>query len=203
MAAYYRDGPPRAPGNSNSTYISRAMYFNVSQLMRESSGSERRYSLDETYPSDKGAEEVPVRGRVRFLRTNQGVWVSADLDTETRSVCCRCLSPVHQPVRVSFEEEYLPSPTDGIPTPEDLVYGDSFYIDQGHGLDISEAVSQYTQLSAPMKPLCRGNCAGICPDCGVNRNEASCSCRPEGADPRWGPLLELVESGSTEKNGVL
>ena len=179
------------------------MFFNVSQLMREGSGSERRYSIDENRLSGRANEELPVRGGVRFLRTDRGVWVSADLDTVTECVCCRCLSTFRQPVQVMFEEEYLPYPSDVGLTPDEAVYGDSFFIDESHGLDISEAVRQYTQLSSPMKPLCESDCAGICPDCGVNRNQTSCSCNTSQADPRWGPLLELVENGSTKRNGVL
>ncbi len=178
------------------------MFFNVSQLMRESSGAERRYSIDEGHVSDWTSEDIPVRGRVRFLRTDRGVWVSADLDTVTESACCRCLSTFRQPVQVAFEEEYFPYPADGRPAPDEEVYGDSFYIDEGHGLDISEAVRQYTQLSAPMKPLCASNCAGICPHCGANRNETSCACDAGKADPRWAPLLELAASGNGKTNGV-
>ncbi len=195
--------PSAAPSISNPTNILHAMFFNVSQLMRENSGAERRYSIDETRFPNNGNEELPVRGRLRFLRTERGVWVSADLDTVTMSVCCRCLSSFRQPVQVMFEEEYLPYPADAGPSMDEVIYGDSFFIDRGHGLDISEAVRQYTQLNAPMKPLCVRNCAGICPGCGANRNETICTCNAGQADPRWGPLLDLVESGSTKRNGVL
>ena len=34
-------------------------------------------------------------------------------------------------------------------------------------------------------------CAGLCPNCGVDRNVESCSCETESSDPRWDALREL------------
>jgi uncharacterized protein len=42
--------------------------------------------------------------------------------------------------------------------------------------------------------LCRADCAGLCPECGVNRNLEQCSC---GApiDLRWAALGALSDEG--------
>ncbi len=52
----------------------------------------------------------------------------------------------------------------------------SFTIDEHHILDTSEMIRQYCLLAIPMKPLCRVDCAGLCPDCGANLNENKCQC---------------------------
>jgi uncharacterized protein len=42
-------------------------------------------------------------------------------------------------------------------------------------------------LELPMAPLCRDDCAGLCPQCGANRNEGDCGCVAP-RDPRWANL---------------
>ena len=42
-------------------------------------------------------------------------------------------------------------------------------------------------LALPVKALCAPDCKGLCPACGINRNEASCGCADK-ADPRLAAL---------------
>jgi uncharacterized protein len=42
-----------------------------------------------------------------------------------------------------------------------------------------------------MKPLCRPDCAGLCPVCGQNLNLGECQCPPPEADPRWAKLRQI------------
>ena len=67
-----------------------------------------------------------------------------------------------------------------------------FTIDEHHILDLTEAVRQYALLALPMKPLCRQDCAGLCPTCGHNLNQGGCGCPPQGPDPRWSGLNKLL-----------
>jgi uncharacterized protein len=41
-----------------------------------------------------------------------------------------------------------------------------------------------------MQILCRDDCKGLCPQCGVNRNHKSCECGGT-SDPRWDALRKL------------
>jgi uncharacterized protein len=43
----------------------------------------------------------------------------------------------------------------------------------------------------PMKPLCRDDCRGLCPVCGIDRNRHSCRCTREWEDPRLAALKQL------------
>jgi uncharacterized protein len=47
-------------------------------------------------------------------------------------------------------------------------------------------------LDLPLAPLCRADCAGLCPECGVNRNLEQCSCDAP-TDPRWDALRALSD----------
>ncbi|MFQ5473413.1 MAG: DUF177 domain-containing protein [Dehalococcoidia bacterium] len=63
-------------------------------------------------------------------------------------------------------------------------------MDEGYRLDLSEGLRQYILTSGPSKPLCRSDCAGLCPECGADLNVTSCSCA-KPADSRWAALSSL------------
>jgi uncharacterized protein len=43
-------------------------------------------------------------------------------------------------------------------------------------IDLAPAVREEVVLAAPAFPLCREECAGLCPRCGENLNEGPCAC---------------------------
>ena len=175
------------------------MYLNVSQLLRESSGANRSYQVDEPFTLAEGTK-AKARGTVRLLRTDRGIWVSGALESEAVVSCSRCLRDHTQPVHMLIEEEFFPS-WDGGPaagTAGDLSVDERSRIDENHVLDLSDTVRQFYSLGVPMQPVCRWDCAGICLTCGVNLNETPCGCDAAPRDPRWGALLELASSIDVE-----
>jgi len=167
------------------------MQINVSQLLKESIGAKRNYQVAEIV--DSAGSPGMVEGEVRLLRTDRGILARGRLNTEVEVTCSRCLSLFRCPVAINIEEEYFPT-TDVVSgarlsLPEESC---SFTIDEHHILDLSEAIRQYALLSIPMKPLCREDCAGLCPHCGHNLNLGSCHCLSEATDPRWFQLGKLV-----------
>ncbi len=170
------------------------MELNVSQLMMESSGSTREYILDETEHAVAMFAGAGIRGRVNLMRTSKSIWVSASLHSTLDSECGRCLLPYLHPIRVHIEEEYIPTldPLTGRRLQPSADDGDCFTIDESHILDLTEVVNEYAIMAIPMKPLCREDCAGLCPSCGADLNHIACRCAP-ATDPRWGALLELMQ----------
>ena len=173
------------------------MQYNVAQLLKESVGATRSYSVDAEARIAGNATER-VTGELHLLRTDKGIWVSTALQFQKWSVCGRCLSRFRLPIQLLVEEEYLP--TVDVNTGESLRLAERdegvFTINEHHILDLREAVRQYEVASTPMKPLCREGCAGLCPVCGTNLNEGSCTCATEGRDPRWSVLSELLPRGA-------
>ena len=68
---------------------------------------------------------------------------------------------------------------------------DGFTIDRQHQLDLTEALRQGVLMARGLTPLCRPDCAGLCPSCGINRNDDRCDCAPPPPDPRWAALDDL------------
>ena len=169
------------------------MQINVSQLLKEPIGSSRNYEVSEIVDVTGDGSGRKVQGEVRLLRTHRGVLVKGELHAEVELTCSRCLSLFNFPVAINFEEEYLPTidVVSGAPLPSPEEPG-SFIIDEHHVIDLTEAIRQYTLLAMPMKPLCRQDCAGLCPDCGYNLNQGPCDCPPQTIDLRWSELSKLL-----------
>lgn len=60
-------------------------------------------------------------------------------------------------------------------------------------LEISSAIREEVVLAAPVYAICKEDCRGLCPKCGVNRNEETCDCVLDEPDPRWDALRALKE----------
>lgn len=168
----------------------------MAQLLKEPTGSLRKYRVDEPFVTEEGVKER-VRGHLSLMRTDKGIWASVRLETWVGSNCSRCLAPFRLPVRLTIEEEYLPTVdvNTGVPIRETDGEDSNFTIDEHHILDLTEAVRQYIIMNLPMKPLCREGCLGLCPICGSNRNENPCTCQESHGDPRLVPLLRLLDRG--------
>ena len=166
-----------------------SLVFNVSGLLKEGVGATREYDVDDDVPVEGGSRQMS--GHVTMLRTQPGVLVTAGLRGVEQEQCSRCLRDIEVLLEIGFEEEFFASadPRTGaaLPPPEDA---ETFRIDGEQMLSLDEAVRQYWTATVPIQPLCRPDCAGLCPRCGKDLNEAPCDCKPE-ADERWAALGEL------------
>ena len=176
------------------------MLLNVSQLLKEPSGSVREYRMDERIGLLNDSREALVSGEVRLLKTISTIWVSASLDSDVVNQCGRCLAPFSQSVHMDIEEEYFPTldPAIGVRAHPRNADEDMLYIDENQMLDLAPMIREYASLDLPMKPLCKSNCAGLCSSCGVNLNNSECQCDTVPRDPRWGVLLDMVGNASQE-----
>jgi len=169
------------------------MLFNVSQLLREPSGFTREYEVDEEVTRED-AIDFPIAGRVKLMKTDDGIWVSAPLDAVILGSCSRCLVDIRRVVRLDIEEEFLPefNMDTGARLHSPREFDENFYIGQSRVLDLTEAVNQYIYMCTSMKPMCGPDCKGLCVTCGINQNEGECECNRTTRDPRWGALLDMV-----------
>jgi uncharacterized protein len=173
------------------------LQMNVSQQLKEPIGATRSCEVNDTV-GIAGAD-IQVEGKVTLTRTDRGILVRGTLYTELELTCSRCLSPCSCPLTLRIAEEYFPRidimTGASMPVPDEP---GCFTIDKHHILDLTEAIRQYTALSTPMKPLCREDCAGLCPSCGYNRNLGECGCLPPDVDPRWTALQKLAVTSNND-----
>ncbi len=168
------------------------MQINVSQLLQESIGATREYEVNEATNIIDDGKKYEVKGECHLLRTQRSILVKCALSTEVELTCNRCLGLFPYPLKINFEEEFLPTVdiVSGAPLPQPEETG-SFTIDEQHTIDLSEAIRQYSVMTIPMKALCDEDCAGLCPKCGQNLNQGKCNCPVQEIDPRWSELTKL------------
>jgi len=108
--------------------------------------------------------------------------------------CGRCLEPFTLPIDSAFDLRYLPAEADTGHNGDDREVGEDDFdasVYRDDQIDLNELLREQFYLALPMKPLCRDDCAGLCPQCGTNRNTGTCACVPHWEDPRLAPLKRL------------
>lgn len=66
-------------------------------------------------------------------------------------------------------------------------------------LNVRELVRQNILLEIPIQPLCSEDCKGICPVCGVNKNNNNCSCNEGQMNSAFSALADLLNEYEDEK----
>lgn len=125
-------------------------------------------------------EGTEVDVRLHLESMNDGIVVDGAVSVPWVGTCRRCLEPTGGLAASEVHELYQRTLTDP----------DAFEI-VGDQLDLRSIARELVLLDAPSTPLCRPDCAGLCPTCGINLNEATCSCLAPPADPRWSALDQL------------
>jgi uncharacterized protein len=122
---------------------------------------------------------VQVTGRLSPAGAGRYYW-HGRIEGQVALDCRRCLSettaPVREEVHLIFSEE---------PDPDDP---DVYPIDaKALELDLRPAVREHWVLEAPTFALCRPDCKGLCPTCGIDLNTGDCDCAPV-TQSRWDAL---------------
>jgi uncharacterized protein len=108
--------------------------------------------------------------------------------------CSRCLEPYTVPAACAFDLRYLPQAANTGGEEQEVGEDDlstAFYRDAA--IDLADLVREQLYLALPMKPLCRPECRGLCPQCGTNLNRETCGCERRWVDPRLEGLRALLK----------
>lgn len=121
-----------------------------------------------------------VHVEVELQAVNDGIVVKGSITAPWTGDCRRCLQVTGGELVAPVQEIYERNPVEG----ETRELRDA-------SIDLTELVRDAVVLDLPLAPLCEDDCAGLCPTCGVNRNETTCDCVSETVDPRWAALADL------------
>jgi uncharacterized protein len=169
------------------------MAANVADLdlasLRLSAGEGRRLDLTVSIdPLELGGERyvaeplrVPVKLEVSRM-TGNGYALRLAFQANLTGPCTRCLKDAAPLVEVDAREVDRPGGGEELSSP---------YLHE-ETLDLAGWAHDAFVLALPAKILCREDCAGLCPICAADLNEAG----PDHAherppDPRWAKLREL------------
>jgi uncharacterized protein len=122
----------------------------------------------------------------------QDIRLRGKLNTSLEADCARCVEPVVHKLSREFDLLYRPLGSDA--GRDELSVTDAeaeigYY--EGEGLLLEDAIREQVLLALPLKMVCRDECKGLCPQCGQNLNESTCSCITPHQDLRWSALKEI------------
>ena len=160
--------------------------LNVGFVVAQSAGFSRDFPFD--IPKINVPPDLQISnltGIVRATRTPQGILLQVNVQAEVELDCVRCLTSYKHSLGVEYTELYAFSQryaTDsGLLMPESGI------------IDLAPVLREYILLEIPISPLCRTDCKGLCPVCGNNLNESTCSHDDDSGDPRLASLKKLLD----------
>ena len=173
------------------------MYLDVKNIVAEGPAVERTVHLgplEEVGGETVEVEPVVIVGDVRRLRL--GFEFRGRLRTAASLACSRCAETFRQELDLPFDLIYReeadlddqPAPQAVGPAPamEDPAIST---LETGR-IHLGRLAEEQILLALPLKPLCRAECRGLCPQCGSPKGEEECGCGPP-LDPRLDALRDL------------
>ncbi len=123
---------------------------------------------------------------LRAYRVGQDLLLEGRLDGALGLECSRCLARYRhallEPFRLLLEPagKRVPADPEAARSLADngFCLGDELEMGwfQGHEIDLTPLFMEVVALAIPVQPLCREECRGLCPQCGVDRNQETCDC---------------------------
>ena len=161
----------------------RPLRVNAVELLRQP-GAVRDVTVD-IAAEPLGAEHERLVGDIhvglRLTARNDGIDVDGTVSADWATVCRRCLADVSGTAVGVVDEVYQIEPLDP----------DAYLIEDGQ-LDLAPLVREVVLLELDNERQCRNDCAGLCPVCGVDRNDTDCACDSTVTDDRWAALEGFV-----------
>ena len=138
------------------------------------------------YGYDGFSLEGPLTVRGRLENRGDGAF-AAELSWQGVVIrqCGRCGQQFSAPVSGSAQVRFT------VDDMADAEGEDQLWPIDNDEADLAQAALSEIWFHEPMQPLCRPDCRGLCPVCGVDLNQHSCSCQVAEIDPRWEKLKDL------------
>jgi len=140
----------------------------------------------------------PVLVNALVQKSSNEVVVEGRLRTTAYGNCVRCLDDVRFEIEEPFRliGEIVPDKQVG----EDSGDPDFTLLRESEPVwDLTGAMRELILLAIPDNPLCRDDCAGLCPRCGINRNRETCQCEVQATGNPMARLGDLINKRRSDK----
>jgi uncharacterized protein len=169
------------------------MRIELERLEKDGGSFSRTYEIGELSLDDGELQLIrptEIKGRVR--RKGSEVELRGELNGRVATTCDRCLQPVEFPISSEFNERFVTAVSWRAEPQHELQEEDlNLAIFDGEAIELDDLVREEIMLAVPGHVLCREDCKGLCPVCGIDRNQSSCECEAGKIDSRWESLKEL------------
>ena len=174
------------------------MLLSLRELEQRKIHFDRRFRPDSVDLADgkfRLAAELHLSGVAEMSGGTEEILVSGHIAGKLEGDCDRCLERTPLDLDRDFRLLYLPDLMDDAAPDAELEKGETeigYY--EGNGLRLDDVLREQILLWLPMHWVCSGECKGICPICGGNRNLVDCECEPHPTDDRWAALRNFHPS---------
>ena len=151
------------------------------------------------------APQVHFEGRIEpgpEQRTPQeGAQLHGRIVADLQLQCSRCLEPFAYQIAPKVRLTLVSELPDGPEMERQMQPDDSHFLEISEPkVDLAAVIGEQIDLALPLKPICRNDCAGLCPTCGTNRNHLKCDCREEAVDPRLDALRAIRDQMNDQRD---
>jgi len=149
---------------------------------------------------DQGRLEVkfisPISYTIHLSRSDSLVIVAGRISFKVELSCSRCLERFDcGAISPEFNLSLSPAQVHNLPLEVELKKEDlnmEFYNDAV--IDLGAIIQNQIILAVPFYPLCQNDCSGLCPHCGINKNQETCTCSEKAVvDPRLSVLKDFLK----------
>lgn len=167
----------------------KALILEVGFIAHEEVGYSREFDFEfQHLKFDQDLEVENFIGIITASRNSDGVLTIGKFNATTSANCGRCLDPTKQSLNIEFSEQFtLPNHAD-----KDT----ELMLPHNGKIDFGPILREYLLLEMPINPICRPDCQGLCPNCGINRSEESCDCKIDEINPQFSALKSLLDNES-------
>jgi uncharacterized protein len=173
--------------------------INIAPLLKQPLGTRVELAVAESPIDPRGdnaslldASIVDIDAKLHATHTNPGPLFEGAADAHVAATCARCLKPIDTPVHADFAEQYYATiPVDtGVAVMAAPL--DAKTIGSDFKVDLTDLLREELILATPLAPICRDDCAGLCPACGEDLNERPHT-HDDAVDARWSALRALKD----------
>jgi uncharacterized protein len=167
-----------------------------------SPGAQRELHRVVPAPIDLGLELIGLPAGsdltldLRLQSVSEGVYVSGTVDGHLIGECGRCLRGIDDTISVDIAELFAYENS----TTDETTEEDEIGRVRDDLIDIEPSVRDAVVLALPANPVCRADCPGLCPDCGVPMDELPADHSHDQIDPRWAALHDLHPASTPSNN---
>jgi uncharacterized protein len=172
-----------------------AFVLNIKDLPEDVSRQEFVSTPEELALDYEGIEVIgDVYAFGDVTKSNDQVIFRGEFSAPVKITCSRCAEEFERKLNSELVFVLTMVPENELQDLEEETLEDFYFIPEGTQVfDFSEHIREQLIVALEMKPLCREECRGICPDCGKNLNIEECICSEEKIDERWLPLKDLLD----------
>ncbi|RLB35617.1 MAG: hypothetical protein DRH11_02215 [Deltaproteobacteria bacterium] len=139
--------------------------------------------------------ETPLELDIKVSRAGEKYLIKGEIAGGVRVRCDRCLEPFRWDFKSAFSVYLVvPEPTTDQADIELLEEEMEVDFTEGEAVELDQIIKEQVYLSLPMKCICKDDCLGLCPGCGVNLNREACQCKQETGHPAFSKLQSLMEN---------